>query len=135
MTQDVRMRGFSKRDSVETALQWIKELNLEVQSERIPIDRACGRILAEDVISNVNVPGFRRSMMDGFAVKADDVLGADTYNPISLKVVGEIYPGQPCTIDIQNRQAVQVMTGAPLPDSADAVVPVEYAERNRDGTV
>lgn len=126
MNKDVRMRGFSQRTSVEDAMGWIQNLDLKTATENLSLDFAAGRVLAEDVKSRVNVPGFRRSMMDGFAVQAADVLGADPYNEIELQVVGEVYPGQPCEFDIQSKQSAQVMTGAQLPPSCDAVVPVEY---------
>lgn len=135
MTQDVRMRGFASRTPVDQVLRWIADLDLSIESETVPLKQAAGRILADPITSAVDVPGFRRAMMDGFAIRADDVLGAETYNPIELKIVGQVLPGQPCTIDIESQQAVQVMTGAEIPESSDAVIPVEFTEWDADRNV
>ena len=134
MTKDVRMKGFAQRVSVDHALEWIESFPLEQQSESVSLVDAAERVLAEDICAEVNVPGFRRAMMDGFAVIAADVLGADSYNPIPLDLISEIYAGQACDVDIQRGQAVQVMTGADIPASANAVVPVEFAERAPNGS-
>ena len=135
MNQDVRMRGFASRTPVEKAARWVDSLELNPGSETIPLAAAAGRVLATNIISSVDVPGFRQAMMDGFAIIADDVLGADTYNPIELKVVGQVLPGQKCEIDIQGRQAVQVMTGAEVPSSCNAVIPVEFTQQSQDESV
>ena len=129
MSKDVRMRGFSSRTPVEEAWSWISDLKLETETEEVSLDEAYGRVLAADIQSQVSVPGFRRAMMDGYAIRADEVLGADTYNPIELSIVGAVFPGQSCRFDLKPRQAVQVMTGAEIPSSADAVVPVEFTEK------
>ena len=74
--RDVRMRGFARRTTVEAALTWIDAHAKPLLSEPVPIWRAAGRVLAADVVSSVDVPGFARSMMDGFALHAADTLGA-----------------------------------------------------------
>lgn len=128
MNRDVRMRGFAHRTPVGDVVDWIEQLELPQRTETIELAAAHHRVLKEDIVSTVNVPGFRRSMMDGFAVHAADLQGADNYNPIELSVVGQVYPGQSCGRGIGTGEAVQVMTGAEVPDSADAVVPVEHAQ-------
>jgi molybdopterin molybdotransferase len=126
---DVRMRGFARRTTVEDALAWIDSKLRdcgELDVEDVPLVRAAGRVLARDVVSPVNVPAFVRAMMDGLAVVAEDTLGATNYNPLPLKISGLCLPSQPFQEKVTSGDAVQIMTGAPLPDGADAVLPIEY---------
>ncbi|MDG2469228.1 MAG: molybdopterin molybdotransferase MoeA [Pirellulaceae bacterium] len=132
MNQDVRMRGFATRTDVNHAIQWVDGHSSLSSVESISLLNSAGRVLADTVSSAVNVPGFRRAMMDGFAVRAQDVLGAGSYNPIELEVVGEILPGENGQFQVGPRQAVRVMTGAEVPASTDAVVPVESTEFDAD---
>jgi molybdopterin molybdotransferase len=125
---DVRMRGFARRTTVAAALEWLDAQLLPLEAERVPLASAAGRVLAAPVASAVDVPGFDRSMMDGFAVRASDVAGASVYNPIPLAVVGEAFPGRPFGGAVGPGQAVRIMTGAPLPAGADAVLPAELTE-------
>ncbi|MCP4249500.1 MAG: molybdopterin molybdotransferase MoeA, partial [bacterium] len=89
---------------------------------------AAGRVLADAVRSRVDVPGFNRSMMDGFALRAADTMGASSYNRLALEVVGESMPGKPFPGEIGRGKAVRIMTGAPMPAGADAVLPVELTQ-------
>jgi molybdopterin molybdotransferase len=125
---DLRMRGFARRSTVEAALEWIDRHAKPLSNERVSIWRAAGRVLATDVVSSVDVPGFARSMMDGFAVQAADTLGATAYNRLELKVVGESLPGRSYSGVLVRHQAVRIMTGAPLSAGADAVLPAERVE-------
>jgi molybdopterin molybdotransferase len=125
---DVRMRGFAQRATVETALAWLDAQLRPLPRERVPLAAAAGRVLAGPVVSPVDVPGFDRAMMDGFAVRASSVAGATPYNPIELEVVGEAFPGHSYAGPVNARQAVKIMTGAPMPAGADAVLPAELAE-------
>ncbi|MGH7130074.1 MAG: molybdopterin molybdotransferase MoeA, partial [Planctomycetaceae bacterium] len=84
-------------------------------------------MLARRVISPIDVPGFDRSAMDGYAVRAAETVGAGDYNPLGFRIIGESLPGRPFTGAVAAGTAVRIMTGAPLPDGADAVVPAEYA--------
>ena len=129
---DVRMRGFSKRSTVEAALAWLDAQPALLGGETVPLAKAAGRVLAADVTSRVDVPSFDRAMMDGFAVQASDTLGASPYNRLPLAIVGEALPGRPAEKEIKSGQAVRVMTGAPLPPGADAVLPAEQVEIHRD---
>ncbi len=125
---DVRMRGFAERVSVEQALTWINaELDKRgiLPGESTALGNAAGRVLAKEVTSRVNVPNFDRAMMDGFGVRAADTREASVENPIALEVVGECLPGQTFEGTISAGQAVQIMTGAPLPAGVDAVLPFE----------
>ena len=128
---DVRMKGFASRTTVETAIAWIDAAIPEfssLSSEHVPLLEAVARVLASDVISSVNVPGFTRSMMDGFALRAEETFGATAYNALPLQIAGTSLPGRPFPGVVQQGQAVLIMTGAPMPDGADAVIPVEYTE-------
>ena len=89
---------------------------------------AAGRVLACPVVSEFDVPGFDRATMDGYGVVAHSTEGASAYNPISLRVVGDSMPGCPFGGAIRAGEAVRVMTGAPMPGGADAVLPAEFAE-------
>ena len=96
---------------------------------------ACvGRVLAEDVDSQFDVPGFPRSAMDGYAVRGEDTFGAGNYDELSLEVLGLSLPGNPFEGSVGPRQAVRIMTGARVPEGADAVVMAEVCEE-RDGRV
>lgn len=126
--RDVRMRGFQQRSTVEEAVAWIDVQAATLSSEDVPLIDACGRILARPVVSNIDVPGFDRSAMDGYAVRSEETIGAGDYNPLPFSVIGESLPGRPFSGRVERGQAVRIMTGAPLPDGADAVVPAEYAQ-------
>ncbi len=128
---DVRMKGFASRTTVEAAIAWIDSVLPDIQrlaTDEVDLFAASGRVLARDVTSLVNVPSFARSMMDGFAVRAEETHGATAYNPIGLRILGTCLPGVPFPIAVGPHEAVRIMTGAPLPTGADAVVPVEETE-------
>jgi molybdopterin molybdotransferase len=125
---DVRMRGFARRTTVADALAWIEAHARRLSMESIDLWQAAGRVLAEDVVSPVDVPRFERSMMDGYAVQAGDTQGASAYHRLPLTVIGQSLPGLPFDETLARGQAVRIMTGAPLPVGADAVLPAELAE-------
>lgn len=132
---DVRMRGFLKRSTVEAAIQWIDSILPEwnrLEVENVSLLAAATRVLARDVTSRINVPGFARSMMDGYALRAEETQSATPYNPLPLKIIGACLPGAPFSGAVSAGQAVRIMTGAPLPAGADAVLPVENTQL--DGT-
>jgi molybdopterin molybdotransferase len=125
---DVRMRGFQRRSTVETVIAWIDAHTLLLPSETVSIWQAAGRTLAGAVASEVDVPAFDRAMMDGYALRAADVQGASSYNPLELRIIGESFPGRPFEGQVESGTAIRIMTGAPLPPGADAVLPAERAE-------
>lgn len=132
---DVRMRGFSERITVDDALAWLDAALPPFESlptEEIGLTAAAGRVLAQSVTSAVDVPGFDRSMMDGFAVRDEDTYGATPYNRLSLAILGTCLPGQPIAGHVGPGQAVRIMTGAPMPSGANAVLPVENTEVDGD---
>ncbi len=125
---DVRMRGFARRQTVEDALAWLDAQIRPLADEMVPLRVAAGRVLATDVASGVNVPGFDRATMDGYAVVADSTEGATSYNRLPLIVIGDALPGHPFEGSVGIGQSVRIMTGAPLPRGCDAVLPAEWIE-------
>lgn len=129
---DVRMRGFRSRTPVEEVLAWI-DTNVGVLStEVVGLDEAHGRILASAVTSPINVPAFDRSAMDGYALKSSETVGSGDYNPLSFRIAGVSMPGQPFDGEVGKGEAVQIMTGAPVPRGVDAVVPAEFTRLRND---
>jgi molybdenum cofactor synthesis domain-containing protein len=90
---------------------------------------AYNRVLSEDVVSALDIPPFSRSTMDGYAVKAEDTFGADENQPAILKVAGVVSVGEQPQVKVGKSEAVEIVTGAPIPDGADAVVMIEDTER------
>jgi putative molybdopterin biosynthesis protein len=97
-------------------------------AEEVPLAAALGRVLAEEVRAPVDVPGFTRSNMDGFAVRAADTYGAAEEAPRRLRVTGRSLPGAPGALEVEAGAAVAIATGAPVARGADAVVMVEDTE-------
>jgi molybdopterin molybdotransferase len=106
---------------VEDALRIVLDHTPRLEAEEVELADAPGRILAEDVRADADMPPFDRSAMDGYAVRASDVAGA----PVVLEVAGQVRAGQYPDRPLPPRQAMQVMTGAPVPEGATAVQPVE----------
>src|SRR5690606_13308771 len=92
---------------------------------RLPLEQAIGLVLAQDVRSPVDLPRFDNSAMDGYAVRAEDVAAADPEEPLLLPVLGDIPAGAGEPRRLRPGTGWRIMTGAPVPEGADAVVPVE----------
>src|SRR5215212_5512801 len=92
---DVRMVGFAHRHTVDAVLAWLDAQLQPLGDERVPLRAAAGRVLAETVISGVDVPGFDRATMDGYAVVAENTDGGSPYNRVPLRVIGTAMPGAP----------------------------------------
>lgn len=110
--------------SVEQALEHILSRAVPLPEERVPLDTALNRVLARDVTADTDLPPFACSSMDGFAVRSEDTAAA----PAHLRVVLDIPAGSAPMGSIGPGQAARIMTGAPLPPGADAVVPVEQTD-------
>ena len=132
VADDVRMRGFARRSTVEDALTWLDAHAQGLDSEVVSLQGAAGRILAASVVSDLDVPGFDRAAMDGYAVVADSTDGASAYNPLPLDLIGDSLPGRPFGGTVGTHQAVRIMTGAPMPPGSDAVLPAEWADAADD---
>jgi len=125
---DVRMHGFTRRRTVSAALAWLDAQLRPLDADTVPLRAAGGRVLAEAIVSDVDVPGFDRATMDGYALVAECTEGATPYNRVALAVVGEALPGSQFRGTVGRGEAVRIMTGAPMPAGADAVLPAESVE-------
>jgi molybdopterin molybdotransferase len=128
--RDVRMRGFAERADVEEVEEFLASHAKPLDRESAALLECAGRVLAQDVVAEVDVPGFDRSAMDGYAVRGEDTFGASDYDPVRLEVVGRALPGAPFSGRIEGGQAVRIMTGAPVPEGADAVVMAEVCRED-----
>lgn len=128
----MRMRGFAQRHTVQSALEWLdSQIDAQLDplpAETVPLRSAAGRLLANSIVSDVDVPGFDRATMDGYAVAADSTDGAAPYSRLPLTVIGDSMPGRLFEGSMLPGQAVRVMTGAPMPTGADAVLPAEWVD-------
>jgi molybdenum cofactor synthesis domain-containing protein len=126
------MRPFTRTISI-TEARGIIEAGMPVieRRERVPLSTASGRVVATDVVATFDVPPFDRASMDGYAVKAEDTDGASRAGPASLMLAGRVYTGDVPTVAVTNGTCVEIATGAPMPEGADAVVMVE--ETSLDG--
>jgi putative molybdopterin biosynthesis protein len=123
------------RDEAETRWRAVVS-SAPLPAEDVPLDEALGRVLGEDVRAEVDVPGFDRSNMDGFAVLASDTFGATEKVPVRLALHGESIPtGVSPRHEVKPGTATTIATGGMLPRGADAVVPVEHTDLEDDGTV
>jgi molybdopterin molybdotransferase len=111
--------------TVAEALAAVLEGVSVLPAESVPLLDALGRVLAEPVIARDDLPPFANSAMDGYAVRAADLANAGADNPVTLKVVGDIAAGAVPDVTVAPATTARIMTGAPVPPGADAVVPVE----------
>jgi len=100
--------------------------------EEIPLLEAHNRVLAQDVVATLDIPPFNRSTVDGYAVKAENTFGAEENRPAKLKVCGTVSIGKLPRAKVASGKAAEIVTGAPMPEGADAVVMVEDTERKGD---
>lgn len=101
-----------------------------IQKEVVSLPEALGRIVAEDMLAQEDLPPFDRSTVDGFAVRSADTFGANESSPALFMIVGEVAMGESGTLVLQPGQAVSIPTGGMLPVGADAVVMLEYTEQH-----
>jgi molybdopterin molybdotransferase len=116
---------------VTDAIQIVHERARALPVEEINLAAALGRVLAEDIIADTDLPPFDRSQMDGYAVRAEDVTAA----PSRLRVVGESAAGRGWRQEMQPGEAVRIMTGAPVPPGADSVQQVELTRDLDNGSI
>ena len=117
--------------SISEALQIVAEQIGQSSTEKIDLSDAIGRVLAETVRADMDLPPFDRSQMDGFAVRVKDVRNA----PVRLKIVGEAAAGKGFDGRLKRGEAVRIMTGARVPEGADAVQKVELTKEESNGFV
>jgi molybdenum cofactor synthesis domain-containing protein len=126
-------REFRDLSSPEAAREAIASLDLAADAETVPLEDARGRVLAERVDAGLDVPGFDRASMDGYAVRARDTFGAGENDPAVLDLVGTVHAGEAPDVTVGEREAAGVSTGAVMPDGADAVVMVERTSEREEG--
>lgn len=125
-------REFRDLASPEEARSAIASLDVTAGDTAVPLDEAVGRTLARRVDASIDVPGFDRAAMDGYAVQASDTFGASEGDPIALPVIGTVRAGEKPTASANAGEAMQVATGAVLPPETNAVVPVERTIERED---
>jgi molybdenum cofactor synthesis domain-containing protein len=124
------MRPIRETIPLEEALALILDAATPMaRTERIPLREAGGRVIATPPSAAIDVPSFDRAAMDGYAVRAEDTFGAGRYNPKVLKYVETVHTAQVATRPVGAGECIQIATGAPMPQGADAVVMVEETER------
>jgi molybdopterin molybdotransferase len=114
--------------SIADAQRLVLERVKPLDGERVPIERAAGRVLVEPAVAVVDLPPFRSSAMDGFAVRSQDTARP----PAALRLAGEVVAGRPSSARLEGGQAIAISTGGAVPEGADAVVPIELVGSEDD---
>ena len=122
----------SVKEAAEIILNLVRSLNSEQDTELVDLEAANGRILAESVVGQLDVPHWDNSAMDGYAVAYQDVKNCSQNNPITLEVVAEIAAGDRPQTEIKSGQAARIFTGAMLPQGVDTIVIQENTTRTGD---
>lgn len=117
---------------VKEAQKIIESILTQTGIEKIPLEDAHRRVLAEDLVSSLDSPNFDRSAMDGYALKAEDTFGFSEMTPAQLVIVDRIGAGETSKIVLKSGEAVKISTGAPLPEGSNAVVMEEYTLEDGD---
>ncbi|MGA2781348.1 MAG: gephyrin-like molybdotransferase Glp [Smithella sp.] len=125
---------FFKVKTSEEVLEILKGFD-PVEAETIFIGDALNRVLSEEIIAKEDLPDFRRSSMDGYAVRAKDTFGASESLPAFLELIGEVTMGQVPTDIVTPGKAIRISTGGMIPDGADAVVMIEYCHSLDEKTI
>jgi len=111
--------------SVEDARDEILRHFAPLAAEHVALEDALGRVAAADIAADTDVPPFANSAMDGFALRAADIVAASSSSPVALRVLGEVPAGGVASIRVEPGSALRIMTGAPVPPGADTVTPFE----------
>ncbi|MGZ7070193.1 MAG: molybdenum cofactor synthesis domain-containing protein [Methanobacterium sp.] len=119
---------FLKITDLEKVQNIVKNIPFKRKIERISLKNAYRRVLAEDIYATIDLPPFDRVLMDGYAVKAEDTFGASEDEPSILKLLETVMAGEVASKTVKKGTCIEVSTGAPLPEGADAVVMIEYSE-------
>ncbi len=125
-------KQFRDLASPEQAREVIDDLDLSPGVERIELDDADGRVLADRIDARLDVPGFDRAKVDGYALRAPDTFGASETDPVEVECVGDIHAGSEPDVSVDEGTCAEISTGAPVPPGADAVVMVERTARDGD---
>ncbi|WP_416840553.1 molybdopterin biosynthesis protein [Haloferax sp. DFSO52] len=128
-------KQFRDLASPAEARETIASLELTPEAEFVRLSDARGRVLADRIDAEIDVPGFDRASMDGYAVRARDTFGADEADPVELELVGAVHAGAEPDVEVEPGTAVEISTGAVMPPGADAVVIVERTDERDDSLV
>jgi molybdopterin molybdotransferase len=121
------MKDFFNVVSIETILGFRNRFHV-TPPESVDLSACTGRVLARDVAADIDIPGFSRATMDGYAVQGASTFGSSESNPAYLEVIGAVAMGEVPTVPVGAGQAVRISTGGMLPPGADSVVMIEHAE-------
>jgi molybdopterin molybdotransferase len=128
------MKEFFKVKTIDQALEYVDQFP-RTKPERVSLMDSVSRILAENIQSDIDLPDFPRSIMDGFAVRGSSTFGASEGNPAYLVVKGTVAMGDKPNISVGPGEAVRISTGGMLPADADSVVMIEHTEKMDDTTI
>ncbi len=106
-----------------------------LEPERVPILEALDRVLAEDIVSDMDIPPLTNTAMDGYAVRSEDTANASEAHPVRLKIIADLAAGYVLDRPVAPGEAVRIMTGAPMPEGADAVAPFEQVDVEGDEVI
>ena len=119
-------------DEATDIIQKLFDVNIKPQSEEIEVSESYGRILFEDVYSRMDFPPFDKALKDGFAILSEDSFGASEESPNTLEVIDFLEAGSTTDKKVEKGKCIEISTGAAMPEGAEAVVMVEYAEKFED---
>jgi len=128
------MKDFFQVVSIETVLEF-RGAFPTAPREQVDLSACTGRILAADVVADLDIPGFPRATMDGYAVQASSTFGASEGNPAYVEVIGSVAMGETPSVPLEVGQAVRIATGGMLPPGADSVVMIEHTETVDPGLI
>ena len=126
-------REFRDLTSPEEAHAVVESLDIDPGTETVPLDEARDRVLGERIDAELDVPGFDRASMDGYAVRARDTFGAGEATPETLELAGTVHAGEEPGVTVESGTAAEISTGAVMPEGADAVVMVERTSETDGG--
>jgi len=128
----LRKIGFSKLTLLDDALKKIHAYITPVSLDDVETSKALNRILGTDIISELDIPPFDRSAMDGYAVKAEDTFGASPSNPKLTKKIGTVEIGEQTDLVLKSGDAIRISTGAVIPKGSDSVIKIEDTDIDGD---
>jgi molybdopterin molybdotransferase len=128
------MKEFFKVTELQRVLEYRREFP-QVATEEIPLLETVGRILAEDIVADVDLPDFPRAIVDGYALQGASTFGASDGNPAYLNITGSIAMGESPKLTVGPGEAARIATGGMLPKGADGVIMIEHTEAIDDATI
>ena len=123
--KSLRKIGFSKLTLLDDALKILDSYITPASLDEVETSKALNRVLGTDIISELDIPPFDRSAMDGYAVKAEDTFGASPSNPKVIKKIGTVEIGEETDLVLKSGDAIRISTGAVIPQGADSVIKIE----------